>query len=94
MGSESERYKDVWDNILEIGLEINYLKNVYNISKIGFLIDSALSKRHNMLEKASTENLENGTNIFNFQVLIAMSVALIVNGQYNFIVQYDEDAAW
>ena len=89
-----ERYQNVWDNILEIGLEINYLKNVYNISKIGFLIDSALSDRHNISEIRSTANLENGNNIFNFQVWIAMAVALMVNGQYNFIVQYDEEAAW
>jgi hypothetical protein len=53
----------VWDNLLEIILEINYLKNLYNVTKLGFLYDTAMSSRHNQLENPNTGNL---VGILNF----------------------------
>ena len=59
LNTEDERYREVWDNLLEIILEINYLKNLYNVTKVGFLYDTAMSSRHNALENPNTGNLVN-----------------------------------
>jgi hypothetical protein len=48
---------DVYDNILEILLEINLLTKIYNITKLGVLVDTAMSSRHSVLEDPTTENL-------------------------------------
>ena len=56
-GDERERYKEVYDNLLEIILEINLLTKIYNVTKLGFLYDTALSSRHSMNEDATTGNL-------------------------------------
>jgi len=93
-GDERERYKEVYDNLLEIILEINLLTKIYNVTKLGFLYDTALSSRHSMNEDATTGNLENGHNIFHVYFLILQAIMLAVNGQKNFVVQYNEESAW
>jgi len=70
------------------------LKNIYNITKIGFLLDSSISRRHNIAEKSATEKLENGKDIFAFEILLAVIITFIVNGPQFFIVQYNEKSAW
>jgi hypothetical protein len=82
-GSEANRYREVWDDILEAALEINLLKNIYNVTQLGFLIDTSISRHHNVSEKVTTENIENGKNIFSFEILIALVVAYIINSQNN-----------
>jgi 1,2-phenylacetyl-CoA epoxidase catalytic subunit len=47
----------VYDNLLEIILEINLLTKIYNVTKLGFLYDTAMSSRHTALENPSTGNL-------------------------------------
>ena len=70
------------------------MKNIYNITKLGFLLDSSISSRYNVSEKWATEKLENGKDIFAFEIFLAVVIAYIVNGPQNFIVQYTEKAAW
>lgn len=93
-GSENERYKEVYDNLLEIILEINLLTKIYNVTKLGFLYDTAMSSRHGVNENPSTGNLENGHNTFHVYFLLMQAILLAVNGQKNFIVQYNEESAW
>jgi hypothetical protein len=67
--TEDFRYRDVLDNLMEIGQELTYLKNVYNISKLGFAIDSSISNRHNVQDNFDqSSQLQNGQSIFKFQV--------------------------
>jgi hypothetical protein len=47
----------VYDNLLEIILEINLLTKIYNVTKLGFLFDTALSSHHSMNEDPTTGNL-------------------------------------
>ena len=77
-----------------MGLEISQLRNIYNAKKIGWVIDSAVSSRHNVPENLQSSEFENGTNIYQFQVKLAMILNFIVHGDYNFLVQYDEESAW
>ncbi len=42
MNTENKVYEEVLDDLFEIGAELNALKNVYKIQKIGFLIDSSI----------------------------------------------------
>jgi hypothetical protein len=53
----------VYDNLLEIILEINLLTKIYNVTKLGFLFDTAMSSRHSMNEDATTGNLVNFSNL-------------------------------
>ena len=59
-------------------------------------MDSAISSRHNVPEEetASNSQLESGDSIYKFQVKLAMILNFIVNGEKNFLVQYDEESAW
>jgi hypothetical protein len=66
-GSEQERYKEVYDHLLEIILEINLLTKIYNVTKLGFLYDTALSSRHSISEDPTTENLVTSLNFNNYQ---------------------------
>ena len=75
-------------------LEINALKNLHNITKIGFLIDSAISNRHNIKFSPGTDFIDNGNAIFYFQLLLVQLISLAVNGQKNYFVQFDEESAW
>ena len=77
-----------------MGLEINQLKNIYNAEKIGWVIDSAISNRHNIVQDPTSSQLENGTSIYLFQVKLAMILNFMVHGNNNFLVQYDEESAW
>ena len=93
-GTDFDRYRDVWDRVLEMGLEIFQLRNIYNAEKIGWVIDSAISSRHNIAEDQDSSQLDNGTSIYLFQVKLAMILNFIVHGSNNFLVQYDEESAW
>jgi len=62
--------------------------------RIGWLIDSSVSNKYNQPENSLTEKLENGANIYRFEILLAMVLTLMVNGQRNYLVQFDEDNAW
>ena len=84
----------MYDELLEIGLEIQFLKNLYNITRVGFLFDSALSNRHSALENARSEKLENGHNIFHFEIYLLMALAFIIHAPAYYIVQYNENSAW
>jgi len=75
-------------------LEINQLKNNYNITKIAWLVDTAMSSRHIQTEVKNTGNLENGLNTYRFELLLLQALVLIVNSQKNFFIQFDEESAW
>jgi hypothetical protein len=94
LNTEDERYRDVYNDVLEIALEITQLKNIYNVTKIAWLFDSALSSVHNAKEIHNTGNLENGHNIFHFEILLLQALVLIINSQMNYFVQYNEQSAW
>ncbi len=94
LNTENERYREVYDNILETALEITQLKNNYNVTKIAWLLDTALSSRHTQAELRNTGNLENGQNIFHFEILLLQALVLIINSQFNYFVQYNEETAW
>ena len=87
-------FRDVYDEVLKIAFELLAIKDVYKVSKLGFLIDSAISARHNVVNDPFTEPLENGTLIFQFQINLAKILSHIVQGQKNYVVQYDEQSAW
>ena len=91
---EDERYRDVYDRVLKIASEITNLKNANNVTKIAWLFDSALSSRHLAKEKIDTNNFENGHNIFHFTITLLQLLVLMVNGQKNFLIQYNENSAW
>ncbi len=55
--SERQRYKEVYDNLLEIILEIDALTKIYNVTKLGFLFDTAMSSRHGVSENLATGNM-------------------------------------
>ena len=87
-------FRDVYDDVLKIAFELMAIKDVYKISKLGFLIDSAISNKYNVVNDPFTEHLENGTLIFQFQLNLARILSHIVQGQKNYVVQYDEQGAW
>ena len=87
-------YRDVYDDVLKIAFEIMAIKDVYKIARLGFLIDSAISNKYNAVNDPYTEHLENGTLIFQFQINLAKILMHIVQGQKNYVVQYDEQSAW
>ena len=94
LGTENGQYKDVYDNLMEIGLELNCLKNIYNISRVGFLLDSAVSSRQQDMILLHGENVTTAFLIFDFQTLLLQTLAMMTQGQRNYIVQYNEDSAW
>jgi hypothetical protein len=55
--SEHKRYKEVYENLLEIILEVDALTKIYNVTKLGFLFDTAMSSRHGVKENLATGNL-------------------------------------
>ena len=72
------------------------MKDENDISSIGFLVDSALSNRHNVATGSSPmlTTQTKGDKIFFFQIFVAMMLTLIVNAESYSIVQYDEESAW
>jgi hypothetical protein len=64
--SEQERYKEVYNHLLEIILEINLLTKIYNVTKLGFLYDTALSSRHSISKDPNTENLVTSSDFDNY----------------------------
>ncbi len=85
-------YRDLFNEIQEIAHEINALKNLYGITKIGFALDTSVSKKYNVTSQDDT-NTE-AFIIFRIQAYIATLMSEMVNGPKNFIVQYDESSAW
>lgn len=81
--------------MLEIGLDIIRYKSTYNVTRIGFLIDSSLSQRHlNAVDGVVGGELNNGTNIFALQLEIVRTLHHFFRGATKEIVQYDENGAW
>lgn len=91
--NETARYKEVYDYILETALEIKALKNIYNVTKVGFIIDATVSKydAKNGTIGGVTGNLAQG--IIGFQYLIAV-ILMTILGSNNYLVQFDEESAW
>ena len=94
LGTENGQYKDVYDNLMEIGLELNFLKNLYNIRKVGFLLDSAVSSRQQDMILVNGENVTTAYLIFDFQKLLLQTLAMMTQGQKNYIIQCNEEYAW
>ena len=92
--TEKAMYRDVYDNVLKIAFEILAIEDVYKITKLGFLIDSAIGNRHNVVNDPFDEDLESGELIFDFQINLAKILSHIVQGQKNYVVQYNEERAW
>ncbi len=42
--TETARYRDIYDDILDMALEIKAIINTHNITKIGFALDSSISQ--------------------------------------------------
>ena len=91
---ETYRYHEVYNDILETALELKALKNIYNVQKVAFLIDSAIGSEFNMQDNLLTEKLQNATNIFKFQLQLAGIFQMILNIPDTYLIQYDESAAW
>jgi hypothetical protein len=91
---EDAAYREVYDRVLEIATEITNLKNTFNVTKIAWLFDSALSSRHLAKENTNTEKLENGHNIFHFTITLLQILVLMINSQKNYLIQYNEKSAW
>ncbi len=70
------------------------LKNIYNVQKVGFLIDSAIGSEFNRPDNLLSEKLQNATNIFKFQLQLVGIFHMILNIPNAYLIQYDEAAAW
>ncbi len=83
-----------WLNWLqEIAHEINALKNLYNITKIGFALDTSVSDRHNVPAKDDS-SLTEAQIIYRTQAVIVALLSEMIYGQKNYIAQYDETSSW
>ncbi len=94
MGTEAERFRVLYDEILETALEIKYLKNIYNAQNIAFLIDSAMSSRYTMADDIIKERFTNASNIFKFEIMLGFILDTVIQNSHTFLVQYDEQFAW
>ncbi len=94
IGSENERFRVLFDEILEAALEIKYLKNIYNAQNVAFLIDSAMSSRYTMADNVLSERFTNASNIFKFEVMLGFVLENVISNTNTFLVQYDEQFAW
>ena len=88
-------FQDFFSDIQEIAQEINALKNLYGITKIGFALDSSVSERYNVpFEDKLLVGFTEAQSIFAVQTVIVNILSAMVNGAQNFVVQYDESSAW
>lgn len=94
IGTENERFRVLYDEILEAALEIKYLKNVYNAQNIAFLIDSAMSSHYTRADDILKERFTNASNIFKFEVMLGFILETVIQNTNTFLVQYDEQFAW
>lgn len=86
-------YRELYNNIQEIAHEINALKNLYNITKIGFALDTSVSDRHNVPAKDDS-SLTEAQIIYRTQAVIVALLSEMIYGQKNYIAQYDETSSW
>jgi len=49
LGTENFVYEEVYENLFKIANEITAIKDIFAITKLGFLIDSSISQRHDVL---------------------------------------------
>jgi hypothetical protein len=80
--SERERYKEVYENLLDIILEIDALTKIYNVTKMGFLFDTAMSSRHGVKENLATGNLVKMFNLNESKVKDCHLVFSLYNSFY------------
>jgi len=79
---------------LEIAQELNALKNIYLVDKVGYLIDSAISSKYTIPNDLRSEHLKNASDIFKFQLKLVGIFQTILNVPNSFLIQYDEESAW
>jgi len=84
----------LYNDILEAALELNFLKNTYNVQKVGFLIDSAISSKYTLPNDLRSEKLRNASDIFNFQLELVGILQMVLNVSNTYLIQYDEENAW
>jgi hypothetical protein len=66
--SEHKHYKEVYENLLEIILEVDALTKIYNVTKLGFLFDTAMSSWHGVRENLATGNLVKMFNLNEYKI--------------------------
>ena len=93
-GTENYAYRDVLEDIFDLGNELNTIKNLYKISRVGFLIDSTLATTYNTTDNPFDDVLRNGTEIFQYQNMLRKLLVFILGTNKNYIVQFDEQKAW
>jgi len=94
VGTENQRFTTLYDEILEVALELNFLKNVYKVQNVGFLIDSAMSSHYMGPDNLFNERLVNASEIFKFQLMLGYVLETVIESPFTFLVQYDEQFAW
>lgn len=89
------RFKEIYDQVLEIALDVRALKDIYNVSHLTVAVDSALCVAPpppNLFP--APLNTHNATLGFRVQQILASIVMTIANADANQITHFNEEAAW
>ena len=97
-GTEANRFHDVYDDIMNIILDLKTIMNLYNLTKVGYLIDSSISKWHDpsfnpdILNNTGLQN-QTSDNIFFFEFMLGVILEFaVVNAPY--LAHFDDLSAW
>lgn len=93
-GTENYAYRDILDDLFELASEINIVRNVYKVTRVGFLLDSSISSTYNVPDDPFDDTLKNGTEIYQFQAMLSKLLVYLTGTNRNYIVQFDEQKAW
>jgi hypothetical protein len=90
------RFKELYDEVLEIALDVRALKDIYNVSHLTVAVDSALcfspAPPANLFP--APLNTHNATLGFRVQQILASIVMTIANAAKNQVAHFNEEAAW
>lgn len=87
------RFKELYDKVLEIALDVRALKDIYNVSHLTVAVDSALCNTPVSLFPAPL-NTHNATLGFMIQQTLASIVMMIANAATNQVAHFNEEASW
>ena len=96
-GTELNRYVNIYEDVLKIVFDIKAIMNLHNLTKVGYLIDSSISDRHDPAFSPGIANssFRNRTSdyIFYFEYMLA-HILLFGVDMAPYFVQYDQTSAW
>ena len=96
-GTENNRFRDIYTDVLRVVLDIKAIMNLHNLTKVGYLIDSSISKWNDPAFNPDIGNTgfrsHTSDYIFYFEYILAHVLLFAVDGAAYF-VQFDENSAW